>query len=163
MTVKLHALDVMCLPYVLVMAIEDDLEGAVRALREVILASEAYRQAAAAQLGLDVSSSQAVSYLLSRGELGQSELGALMGFNTSSVTALVDRLERRGIAIRRPHPTDRRRSIVQLTEHGRTELERARHWFLRSFDDIEPAELQTVTAALASIAGNLRRTVASFD
>lgn len=162
--VKWHETHVTCLPYLSGMGpVDNDLELAVMALREVFLASEQYRHAAAAQLGLDVSSSQAVSYLLSRGEMGQSELGALLGFNTSSVTALVDRLEQRQIARRRPHPTDRRRSIIELTDYGRSEIERARRWFVQAFDDIAPTQLASLAAALDSIAANLRRTAASLD
>lgn len=40
------------------------------------------------------------------------------GYDTSSATALVDPLERRDIARRSPHPTNRRRSVVGLTDHG---------------------------------------------
>src|SRR6185437_4152863 len=87
------------------------LEDAVAALREVILAGEQYRRAASRHLGLTISESQAVSYLMARGPMGQTELGAALGFNTSSTTALVDRLERSTIAERVAHPTDRRRSI----------------------------------------------------
>ena len=143
--------------------VDADVEAAVAALREVFLASEQFRQAAADRLGLDVSSSQAVSYLLSRGEMGQSELGALLGFNTSSMTALVDRLEHSGIARRQPHPTDRRRSIVQLTVHGRDEIEQAMQWFRRAFDDIARADMPMLAASLASIAANLRRSAGGLQ
>ena len=68
-------------------------EEAVAALRELILAGEQYRLAAARYLGLTVSESQAISYLMARGPMGQTDLGAALGFNTSSTTALVDRLD----------------------------------------------------------------------
>ncbi|GGM02509.1 MarR family winged helix-turn-helix transcriptional regulator [Nakamurella endophytica] len=130
--------------------------AAAAALRELILAGEKYRQVASAHLGLDVGAAQAVSYLYSRGAMGQRDLGVLLGFNTSSITALVDRLERDRIARRLPHPTDRRRTVLQLTEDGRAAVDALGPWFVAAFDDIEPAAMPTVTAALSTIAENLR-------
>ena len=132
------------------------LTATAEALRELILAGEHYRQATSGYLGLDTSQTQAVSYLYSRGEMGQSELGALLGYNTSSMTALVDRLERDGIATRVPHPTDRRRLTVRLTDEGRAAVRSTGRWFIGAFDHIEQAALPAVTAALTAIAEDLR-------
>lgn len=137
------------------MVLDVALTDAAAALRELILAGERYRRAASNYLGLDLSQTQAVSYLYSRGGIGQSDLGALLGYNTSSITALVDRLERDGIARRQPHPTDRRRTIVTLTEHGQNAVATTRRWFLRAFDHIDPQTLPDVTAALSVIAADL--------
>ena len=133
-----------------------DLTAAVEALRELILAGEKYRQATSGYLGLDTSQTQAVSYLYGRGDMGQSELGALLGYNTSSMTALVDRLERDGIAIRVPHPTDRRRLTVRLTDEGRAAVRSTGRWFIGAFDHIQQDALPVVTAALTAIADDLR-------
>ena len=133
-----------------------DLTAAVEALRELILAGENYRQATSGYLGLDTSQTQAVSYLYGRGDMGQGELGALLGYNTSSMTALVDRLERDGIAIRVPHPTDRRRLTVRLTDDGRAAVRSTGRWFIGAFDHIQQDALPVVTAALTAIADDLR-------
>ena len=135
---------------------DPNLLAAVTALRELILAGKKYRQIASAHLQVDVGQAQAISYLYSRGPMGQNELGALLGFNTSSITALVDRLERDHIARRLPHPTDRRRTRVELTDHGRAAVNTIAHWFARAFDRIEPSALPAVAAALATIAADLR-------
>ncbi|SDO61800.1 DNA-binding transcriptional regulator, MarR family [Nakamurella panacisegetis] len=136
--------------------VDDTVTGAARALRAVILAGEHYRQVVAAHLGLDVSQTQALSYLYSKGDLGQVELGALLGYNTSSITALVDRLERAGIACRVRHPTDRRRSIVRLTERGHLVMRDLDRTFRRAFDHLEPQSLAELTTAMSSIAADLR-------
>jgi DNA-binding MarR family transcriptional regulator len=134
----------------------DDLQRAGSALRELVLAGEQYRQAAATQLQLDVRQTQAVSYLYSRGSMGQSELAEALMLNTSSVTALVDRLEAHAIARRTPHPTDRRRFVVELTEEGRDIIHRTATYLLGAFDHVDPAELPGLTEALGSLAANLR-------
>jgi DNA-binding MarR family transcriptional regulator len=135
---------------------EPALVEAVEALRELILAGEHYRQNVTAYLNLDMSQTQALSYLYSRGDMGQSELGALLGFNTSTMTALVDRLERADIAQRRPHPTDRRRSVVHLTDSGRQAIRTTGRWFVRAFDHVDPGHLPDLTVAFTAIAADLR-------
>lgn len=131
-------------------------DAAVTAMREVILAAEAYRQAAAARLRLSLTDSQAVSYLLARGPLGQNDLAVALGLTTGSVTPLVDRLERNGIARRLPHPTDRRRSIVALSSDGSELLDDIRGWLLKAFHEIAPEKLPEVTDVLTTLARGLR-------
>jgi DNA-binding MarR family transcriptional regulator len=46
------------------------------------------------------------------------DLASHFGVDASYITALVDELERAGLAERRPHPTDRRVKTVTLTEKG---------------------------------------------
>jgi DNA-binding MarR family transcriptional regulator len=48
------------------------------------------------------------------------ELAKRLGCDTSYVTSLVDAFEQRGLAIRQPHPTDRRVKVIVLTDAGRS-------------------------------------------
>jgi len=48
-----------------------------------------------------------------------SELGERLGVTARNVTVLVDGLERDGFAQRVPHPSDRRATLVELTQKGR--------------------------------------------
>jgi DNA-binding MarR family transcriptional regulator len=133
-----------------------ELAAATKSLRELILAAEYYRQIASNVLALGVSDSQAVSYLYARGSMGQTSLGDLLGYNTGTMTVLVDRLERSGMAERIPHPTDRRRLIVQLTDSGRVTVEGASQALGHAFKRIPPNQLPAVTIALNAIAADLR-------
>jgi DNA-binding MarR family transcriptional regulator len=47
-----------------------------------------------------------------------SDLSGELGVTPRNVTALVDALEEEGLVRRRHHPTDRRATVVQLTERG---------------------------------------------
>ncbi len=58
--------------------------------------------------------------------LNQSELGHAMGVDRSTVVSVIDRLERLGLAERRPAPNDRRSYALYLTEQGKTVLTAAR-------------------------------------
>ena len=133
------------------------LDDAVRGLRAVILAGENYRQVIAQVTGLGVTETQALSYLAVHGDRGQNALGSDLGLTSSASTALVDRLERQGVASRYPHPSDRRRVLVRLTDQGEAVLARSRGWLASSFQSFSGEELPQLAAALQRIAADLRR------
>ena len=51
--------------------------------------------------------------------LRMKELAEKMGITTGTLTVMVDRLEKNGLVIRQPHPTDRRSYVIVLTDLGR--------------------------------------------
>ena len=55
----------------------------------------------------------------------QNTLGEWLGIAPSSMVAVIDDLEARGLVERRPHPTDRRSRTLFLTEDGQKVLEGA--------------------------------------
>lgn len=69
--------------------------------------------------GVSESHLRALLVLARSGDLTTGQLGRLTASTTSSTTFLVDKLEHAGHARRRPHPTDRRSTILSLTDAGR--------------------------------------------
>ena len=132
------------------------MDEAVVAIRELILAGEHYRLATALHMGITVNEAQAVSYLFARGPMGQGELAGAMSFTTSSTTALVDRLEKRGIAERRADPTDRRRATIALSDVGTAELTEVRAWMSHAFTGLDERQLGEAGEMLRTLAANLR-------
>jgi DNA-binding MarR family transcriptional regulator len=130
-------------------------EEAVKSLRALILAGERYRQVIAQHVGLGTTETQAISYLTVHGDRGQNELAADLGLSSGASTALVDRLERQGIAERYPHPHDRRRTLVRLTDQGRGVVQESRQWLWSSFQDIPSDELESLSRSLRSVAQRL--------
>ncbi|WP_344584691.1 MarR family winged helix-turn-helix transcriptional regulator [Streptomyces lunalinharesii] len=56
---------------------------------------------------------------LSRGrEMTARRLADLLQCDASTATSMIDRLEKRGLVRRLPHPTDRRVKVIQLTPEG---------------------------------------------
>lgn len=51
------------------------------------------------------------------------DLAEKISLDTSSLTGLIDRTERSGLAVRQPDPDDRRALRIYLTEKGRTLLD----------------------------------------
>jgi DNA-binding MarR family transcriptional regulator len=59
------------------------------------------------------------------GALPMNKASALLQVHPTSVTNAVDRLEKSGLVVRSPHPTDGRTTLVELTTEGRTMAKRA--------------------------------------
>jgi DNA-binding MarR family transcriptional regulator len=53
------------------------------------------------------------------------DLGVQLGVSPRNMTALVDALEDAQLVVRRPHPTDRRATLVELSPAGAREAEQA--------------------------------------
>ncbi len=60
-----------------------------------------------------------------RNALPMRTIGSRLQVHQTSVTNAVDRLEGAGLVVRRPHPTDRRTTLVELTPAGRQVADRA--------------------------------------
>jgi DNA-binding MarR family transcriptional regulator len=133
----------------------DEVDEAIRHLRALILAGERYRQVLAERVQLGITETQAISYLTVKGDRGQTELAADLGITSGSSTALVDRLERQGIAERYAHPSDRRRVLVRLTSKGHAIVQASHDWLLVGLEGIPDEQFATVSQALRSIAERL--------
>ena len=89
-------------------------------------ASHSQTAAALQTIGLTPPLFAVLNYLQANEGAIQQQVGSAMGIDPSTMVALVDQLERAGLATRRPHPQDRRAREVLLTPKGRRTLERAR-------------------------------------
>ncbi|GAA1428381.1 MarR family transcriptional regulator [Microlunatus lacustris] len=133
----------------------EQVEEAIRSLRAMILAGERYRQVLAERVGLGITETQAISYLTVFGDRGQTDLAADLGITSGSSTALVDRLERRGIAERYAHPSDRRRVLVRLTPKGLAVVQASHDWLLAALADVPDEGLADAAGLLRGIADRL--------
>ena len=71
-----------------------------------------------ARLGLTASRVHLLWELQQRGATTQRGLADALKVSARNVTGLVDGLVATGFVTRQPHPTDRRATLVQFTEHG---------------------------------------------
>lgn len=67
----------------------------------------------------DLAALRALDAAAHSGGIAVNRLGGALGLSSGAVSALVDRLERHGLAERRPDPDDRRRIFVVLTPAAR--------------------------------------------
>jgi DNA-binding MarR family transcriptional regulator len=75
-----------------------------------------FHETLAAKQGLSATEEKALDLLDRHGPLTAKQLGQHSGLAPASVTGLVDRLERKGFAIRRPHPDDGRQVLIETSE-----------------------------------------------
>ena len=76
-----------------------------------------------AELGLCRSDFGVLEALLHKGPLPVKALGEKVLLTSGSMTAAIDRLERRGWVLRRDQPDDRRSRIIRLTPEGRKTIQ----------------------------------------
>ena len=91
-------------------------------LRAVALAEPLQRELAS-RYGISLGDLHAVRLLARMGPSPISKYGDELGVPRSTITNLVDRLERVGLVERLPSPTDRRVTLVQLAPAGRKAVE----------------------------------------
>jgi DNA-binding MarR family transcriptional regulator len=108
-----------------------------------------------ASFGLTPGLAKALVHLSPGPGIAMHELAEQWGCDASYVTALVDGLEQRGLAERRPSPLDRRVKAVALTEAGagaKSEvLDRLREP-PKAFEVLSPAEQRQLRDLLAKLA-----------
>jgi DNA-binding MarR family transcriptional regulator len=94
--------------------------------------------------------------LLGEEPLRIGELADRLGLATSTVTRLVDRLERMGLALRRPAGSDRRAVTVTLTPIGKrlesAAAKRRLDYFVHILGSLAPAERRELVRLFAKIA-----------
>ncbi|HTW06928.1 MAG TPA: MarR family transcriptional regulator [Acidimicrobiales bacterium] len=126
----------------------DDLAGS---LQRFGLERDRMRAALARHAGVSSTDLDALEHLEADGPLTQRDLGERLSITSGAVTMLVDRLEDAGWVNRRPHPSDRRYTLIELSAQA------AEH---------EPAGLAryhaSVRALVADVPSRQRRTIAMF-
>ncbi|MET0885215.1 MAG: MarR family transcriptional regulator [Mycetocola sp.] len=114
---------------------------------------------------LTVSRTHLLWVLAGTGPSTQQALAGAMNVSARNVTGLVDALEGAGYVKRSPHPTDRRATIVSLTDAGETTMsDMARDHAKLSHDlmeAVDPADRDGFTRGLDSIATRLRALILS--
>jgi DNA-binding MarR family transcriptional regulator len=90
-------------------------------------------------------------YYSRTGSLPLGKIGARLQVHRTSVTNLVDGLERTGLVDRAPHPTDRRTTLAMITKRGRrtaAEATKALNDMRFGTQPLRRAELEAVTDTL---------------
>jgi DNA-binding MarR family transcriptional regulator len=86
---------------------------AVRAYQTV---NDNFDQAVADHVGMNRTDARCIDLIDQAGGMTAGELARAAGLTTGAVTAVIDRLEAAGLALRVPDPNDRRRVRIETTE-----------------------------------------------
>ena len=105
------------------MDLSENQRRTLRAFLRAVTLLEPLQRELAATVGVSLGDLYAVRVLARLGEVPVSRYGAELGLPRSTITNLVDRLERAGLVARVASPSDRRVTLVRLTEAGRDAVE----------------------------------------
>jgi DNA-binding MarR family transcriptional regulator len=84
-----------------------------------------------------------------------------LGVTRRNVTALVDALEEEGLVRRKPHPTDRRATVIEMTDRGELTMDKVydehRIAAAELFADLDEQDRRELTRMLGVLRETLRR------
>jgi DNA-binding MarR family transcriptional regulator len=110
---------------------------------------------ALAPYGIDGRELAVLNALAGQDPLSQQQIARGLGIDRTTMVALVDALEEKGLVERRPHPGDRRKKVVELTARGQDTRRRAtqasedaERRFLAALDDDDAKRLKEALRAL---------------
>ncbi|HTZ29401.1 MAG TPA: MarR family transcriptional regulator [Streptosporangiaceae bacterium] len=115
------------------------------------------RAALARRAGISTTDLDALEHLEADGPLTQRDLGDRLLLTSGAVTMLVDRLERAGLVRRRPHPSDRRYVLIELSPKAVTSAPEGLatyHASIRALAAEVPAQQRRAIAAFLAAAGD---------
>lgn len=93
-------------------------------LRDLSTADWSLDEAVAAAMGIHPTDLRAGEVLGREGALTIGDLAKAVALTPGAATALVDRLERAGLAVRQPDPNSRRRILVRPSTKGRAQAQK---------------------------------------
>jgi DNA-binding MarR family transcriptional regulator len=110
--------------------------------------------------GLNYARMKLLQTLHCRGPAIMRDLGSELGATPRNMTAIVDAMEEAGLVVRRPHPTDRRATLIELSPDGTRAAAQAIGPQLDAiaevFTDLTPAEQERFSAIVAKLLRAMR-------
>jgi DNA-binding MarR family transcriptional regulator len=128
-------------------ASEVSVRDVVRDLNVLNMASDRLRGVLASQLQINPIDLRAMSVIAAGEQVTPKDVAAALDITTGSVTPLVDRLAHKGLAMRTPHPADRRSLVLTLTPAG----EHARRWAAEFYEAAVASAVEALQIPLEAI------------
>ncbi|MBW0151209.1 MAG: MarR family transcriptional regulator [Phenylobacterium sp.] len=138
---------------------ESRVSDALVAIRRIVRAAEFASRDLARTTGLTPSQLIVLQIVAREGEPGAGAIAEAARLSQATVTALLDKLEARGLVIRNRGSQDRRRVSVELTQEGRRALadmpDVLQDRFAARFDKLADWEQASIIAGLERVAALL--------
>ena len=131
-------------------------EDALVAIRRIMRAAEQSSRSLSRQAGITASQMVLLQIIASEGEISPSAIAQRARITQATVTALLDRLQKRGLITRTQGAADRRRVHVTITDEGRRLLDETpdalQTRFADRFSALKDWQQASINAALEQVA-----------
>jgi len=111
--------------------------------------------AAMSAQGLSLARGKLLTAIAHEGTCRPGELAHVLQQSPRTITDAIDAMDRDGLLVRKPHPTDRRSQLLELTDAGKQALEQVKRpkqaAIDRLFEGLDPLARQQLLISLRSI------------
>ncbi len=111
--------------------------------------------AAMSAQGLSLARGKLLTAIAHEGTCRPGELAHVLQQSPRTITDAIDAMDRDGLLVRKPHPTDRRSQLLELTDAGKQALEQVKQpkqaAIDRLFEGLDPLARQQLLISLRSI------------
>ncbi len=105
--------------------------------------------------GLTTTQAHTIEIVGHSGPIKMKDLAEKSGVTTGTLTVGVDRLEKKGLLVRKPHEKDRRAYLIALTDEGKKHFEQHHQFHLSMtqelVEDLESDEIERLAEILEKI------------
>ncbi|MBU3261464.1 MarR family transcriptional regulator [Roseovarius sp. PS-C2] len=126
------------------------------ALRRILRATEMHARDLAHQAGLTAVQLRVLQIVSEKGHATPTELSQRMGVTQATISALIKKLESKGLLTRRQSQADRRQTRLEITPDGRSKVSAApdalQQRYVKQFESLEDWEQAMVVAVLERVA-----------
>ena len=133
----------------------------IKALGEYNTAQLLLRNTNAKKLGINAVDMECLNLLNLKGISTPTEIARHTGLTTGSTTAMLDRLEKAKLIVRKPNPKDRRGVLIEVSDNlgdmlrkSMAELRKTQNKLIENYSD---NELELIAWFLESTAANVKR------
>ncbi len=134
----------------------NSIEEVLVALRRVIRATDLHSRHLAKTTGLTTPQILLLQTIRNKGEVTIGEIANEMSLSQATVTSILDRLEKRGLAYRERSKEDKRKVHAHLTDQATETLKQApiplQEHFTRQFGDLQEWEQTMIISSLQRVA-----------
>lgn len=129
------------------------------ALRRILRATEKYSRDLARAAGLSAVQLRVLQIVAEKGHATPTELSTRMRVTQATVSALIKKLEAKGLLSRRRSETDRRQMRLEITEEGREKVRTApdalQQRYVKQFEALEEWEQAMIVSVLERVSAML--------
>jgi DNA-binding MarR family transcriptional regulator len=133
------------------------------AIRAIGIRHRALSVAALAPFGIHPGHKLILLELETAGSSTQAQLAAASGYEPPTITLSVRQLEEAGLVVRRPSSTDRRATVVELSEQGRALLPKLKAVWRRVAEQTVAGLKSTTVDQLTDVLADLASSLSAVD